>query len=200
MAINLSKGQSINLTKDDGAALSRVRMGLGWDAKVVEKRGLFGGVKRVEQDIDLDASALLCDANGPKEIVYFGQLRSADGSVVHTGDNRTGAGDGDDESIMVDLPAVPAWVQHVYFVVNSYSGQTFSEIDNAFVRVVDSANRDQEMVRYSLSANGPFTAMIMARVSRGPQGWTFTALGEPGQGRVANELAAMVQQSVAGLR
>lgn len=200
MAINLGKGQSINLTKADGAALQRVRMGLGWDAKVVEKRGMFGGVKQIQKDIDLDASALLCDANGPQEIVFFGQLRSRDGSVVHTGDNRSGAGDGDDESIMVDLPALPAWVQHVYFVVNSYTGETFSEIDNAFVRVVDSLSGDQELARYSLSANGPFTAMLMARVSRGPQGWVFTALGEPGQGRVANELAAMVAQSVANNR
>ncbi|MDR2254398.1 MAG: TerD family protein [Arthrobacter sp.] len=198
MAINLGKGQSINLTKQDGASLKNVRMGLGWDAKVIEKKGLFGGIKRIERDIDLDASALLCDANGPQEIVYFGQLRSRDGSVVHTGDNRTGAGDGDDESIKVDLTALPAWVQHVYFVVNSYTGETFSEIDNAFVRVVDSDNRDQELARYSLSANGPFTAMLMARVSRGPQGWAFTALGEPGQGRVANELVALVARNIAG--
>lgn len=200
MAINLSKGQSINLTKSDGVSLQRVRMGLGWDVKIIEKRGLFGGIKRIERDIDLDASALLCDANGVQEIVYFGQLRSRDGSVIHTGDNRTGAGDGDDESILVDLPALPAWVKHVYFVVNSYTGETFAEIDNAFVRVVDSAANDQELARYSLSANGPFTAMLMARVSRAPQGWSFTALGEPGQGRVAAELVAMVSQSLASLR
>lgn len=200
MAINLGKGQSINLTKADGGTLQRVRMGLGWDAKIVEKRGLFGGVKQIQKDIDLDASALLCDANGPQEIVYFGQLRSRDGSVIHTGDNRTGAGDGDDESIMVDLPALPAWVQHVYFVVNSYSGETFAEIDNAFVRVVDSLAGDQELARFALSANGPFTALLMARVSRTAQGWAFTAIGDPGQGRVANELAAMVAQSIANQR
>lgn len=200
MAINLSKGQSINLAKSDGAALQRVRMGLGWDVKIIERKKLFGGVKRIERDIDLDASALLCDGSAVKEIVYFGQLRSRDGSVVHTGDNRTGAGDGDDESIMVELPALPAWVQHVYFVVNSYTGETFAEIDNAFVRVVDSLSNDQELVRYSLSANGPFTAMLMARVSRTASGWTFTAIGDPGNGRVAGELVDLVQGHIASGR
>lgn len=103
MAINLNKGQTIDLRKPDGGGLTRVRMGLGWDAKTVTKKTLFGGTKTVTKSIDLDASALLCAGSEVVETVYFGHLRSDDGSLQHTGDNLTGAGDGDDESIVVDL-------------------------------------------------------------------------------------------------
>jgi tellurium resistance protein TerZ len=102
--VSLSKGQTVSLEKRGGGTLTRVRMGLGWDA--VKKKGLFGRLQ--EQSIDLDASALLFDAQGRLlDQVWFRQLQSRDGSVRHTGDNLTGAGDGDDESILVELPAVP---------------------------------------------------------------------------------------------
>src|SRR3954466_3259456 len=105
MRVNLSKGQKVSLAKRDGGTLTRVRMGLGWDA--VKKKGLFGGLK--SQTIDLDASCLLFDASGRLvDQGWFQQLRSADGSIQHTGDNLTGDGDGDDESIKVDLTRVPA--------------------------------------------------------------------------------------------
>ena len=98
MTVNLSKGQQVSLTKRGGGGLTVVRMGLGWDA--VKKRGLFG---RRSQSIDLDASALLFDGQGALvDAVWFGQLRSKDGSVQHTGDNLTGEGEGDDESVVVD--------------------------------------------------------------------------------------------------
>ena len=104
MSISLEKGQRISLEKPGGGALSKVTMGLGWDA--VKKRGLFG---MREQEIDLDASAVLFDANGNAvDAVWFRQLKSKCGSLVHTGDNRTGAGDGDDEQIICDLQRVPA--------------------------------------------------------------------------------------------
>ena len=188
MSINLNKGQTVNLTKSDGGSLSRVRMGLGWDTKIVTKKGLFGGSKQVQKDIDLDASALLIGGGRVLDTIYFGQLRSKDGSVQHTGDNLTGAGDGDDESIVVGLPAVYESVEHIVFVVNSFSGENFSEVDNAFVRVVDSNAGDQELAKFVLTGSGNHTALVMAKVSRSGGGWTFTAIGQPGNGRMARDL------------
>src|SRR4051794_32717875 len=126
MSVSLSKGQSVSLVKSGGGALAQVRMGLGWDA--VRKKGLFGSRA---QSIDLDASALLFDAGGSVlDQVWFQQLTSRDGSVQHTGDNTTGAGEGDDESIRVYLPGVPAAVTTIVFTVNSFTGQDFSQIEN----------------------------------------------------------------------
>lgn len=188
MSVNLSKGQTVNLAKQDGGELSRVRMGLGWDVKVVTKKKLFGGTKQVEKDIDLDASAIMIGGGRVLDTVFFGSLRSKDGSVNHTGDNLTGEGEGDDESIIVDLPLVNPQVEHIVFVVNSYSGENFTEIENAFVRVVDSAAQDTELVRYQLTGSGTHTALVMAKVSRTGNGWAFTAIGQPGEGRTARDL------------
>ena len=193
MGVNLSKGQTVNLTKQGGGSLSQVRMGLGWD--VMKKKGMFGGMKEVS--VDLDASALLMSADRQVlEIVYYGNLRSKDGSLMHTGDNLTGKGDGDDESIMVDLPRVPPAVAHIIFVVNSFSGQNFSQIENATARVVDSADRDRELVRYELSGSGRHTAIVMARLSRTGSGWTFTAIGTSGNARTAEQLVPLALQSI----
>jgi tellurium resistance protein TerZ len=184
MTITLSKGQRVPLNKHSGATLTRVRMGLGWDA--VKKRGLFG--KRT-QDIDLDASALLFDAEGRLvDQVWFQQLNSKDGSVHHTGDNLTGAGDGDDESIQVDLSRVPAEVQTLVFTVNSFTGQDFSQIENASCRLVDETSNDTEIARYNLTASGRHTAQIMAKLSRAGAGWSMTALGIPASGRTFHDL------------
>jgi tellurium resistance protein TerZ len=126
-----------------------------------------------------------------RDIVYFGQLRSKDGSLQHTGDNLTGAGDGDDESILVDLESVHPEIEHIVFTVNSYSGESFAEIDNAYVRVVDTYAKDAELARFTLTGSGPHTALVMARVSRTAQGWQITATGTPGRGRTAHELQAL---------
>ncbi|GAB3579905.1 TerD family protein [Calidifontibacter terrae] len=196
MSISLSKGQTVNLAKSDGGALSRVRMGLGWDAKVVTKKTMFGGSKQTQRSIDLDASAIVIGGGRVLDIVYFGSLTSKDGSIHHTGDNRTGAGDGDDESILVDLPAVAGSVEHIVFVVNSYSGENFQEIENAFVRVVDSQANDTELARFQLTGSGNHTALVMAKVSRQGAGWVFTAIGNPGNGRVARELEPLALQAI----
>lgn len=196
MAVNLGKNQTINLKKSNGGTLRHVRMGLGWDAKVVVKKGLFGGSKQTQKSIDLDASVILLDASGRVvETVYFGKLRSSDGSIQHTGDNRSGAGDGDDESITINLEQVPGNVQHLVFTINSYSGESFAEIENAFARLVDSDNRDEELCRYELTGTGHHTAMLMAKVSRDGNGWSFTSLGDPGHGRVAQELEHLAVQA-----
>jgi len=134
MAISLSKGQTISLKKES-AGLKRVHMGVGWDP--VAPKGFFAKLTG-PKDIDLDASLItLSAAKEPTGIIYFGQLQSADGAIVHTGDNLTGDGDGDDEVIKVDLERLDPNVETLVFFVNSYQGQTFNEVDNAFCRVLD---------------------------------------------------------------
>ncbi|MFX4292065.1 TerD family protein [Streptomyces bohaiensis] len=185
MGVNLSKGQAISLEKSDGGGLSAVSMGLGWQA--VKRSGflgkLFGG-----GDIDLDASAVLFAGREMADVVYYRQLKSKDGSVTHTGDNLTGGtGGGDDEVILVDLTAVPAEVDQIVFTVNSFTGQTFTEVEDAFCRLVDRTN-GEELARYTLTGGGAYTAQIMAKVSRRGGGWEMTAIGVPSQGRTFKDL------------
>jgi tellurium resistance protein TerZ len=192
MSISLNKGQSVSLQKSDGGGLTRVRMGLGWDAQKV--KGLFGKVK--EKSVDLDASCLLFDAaNMLRDQVWFSQLKSKDGALQHLGDNLTGRGDGDDESIVVDLSAVNPEITQLVFVVSSYSGQSFSAIENAFCRLIDSSN-EQEVARYDLSGSGAHTAQIMAKVSRSGSGWTMTALGVKTNGRTIKDMMPAVSQTL----
>jgi len=189
MSVNLVKGQKISLTKDGGEALRRVTMGLGWDAKKSKGFLGFGGGP---QSIDLDASCMLFDDGGRLvDAVWFNQLRSRDGSIVHTGDNLTGAGEGDDEQIQVDLASVPANVKTLVFVVNSFTGQSFAEIENAFCRIVDMSN-DNEIARYDLSAQGSHTAQVMAKLYRHNNEWKMHAIGEIGSGRTFQDLLPIV--------
>lgn len=184
MTVQLTKGGSVSLRKGDGGTLTRIRLGLGWTA--AKKRGLFG---MKNQSIDLDASALLFDKSGTLvDQVWFQQLTSTDGSVTHTGDNRVGGGDLDDESIRVDLSRVPANVVTLVFTVNSFTGQTFAQIESARVRIVDEGSGDTEIARYELAGSGPHTAQIMAKVSRSGNSWSVTALGIPTSGRTFREL------------
>ncbi|MEZ4606848.1 MAG: TerD family protein [Deinococcales bacterium] len=111
MSVNLSKGQKVSLAKE-GSSLNQLLMGLGWDVK--KSKGLFGFGSR-EQNVDLDASAVLFDAKGRQvDQVWFRQLKTSNGSVIHTGDNRTGAGDGDDEQILVQLDKLPQEAEHCF--------------------------------------------------------------------------------------
>ncbi len=193
MAINLQKGQKISLSKESGGALSKIVMGLGWDAKKTtggKLKGLFGGGKT--EAIDLDASCVMFDdQNKAVDIIYFGQLKSRDGSIIHTGDNRSGEGDGDDEQIKVDLDKVPDNVKSLVFTVNSFSGQTFNEIDNAYCRVVNSGN-NAEVARYTLSSQGSHTALIMTKVYRHNGEWKMHAIGENGSGRTIDALLPQI--------
>lgn len=188
MTINLAKGQRVSLAKQEGGALSRVRMGLGWDA--VKKRGFFGGLKM--QTIDLDASCLMFDGNGRLlDQVWFNQLQSKNGAVVHTGDNLTGAGVGDDESIIVDLTRLSPTVATLVFVVNSFTGQNFSQIENAFCRVVDSTT-EVELAKFELTGSGTHNAQVMAKLTRSAQGWEMTAIGAIANGRTFKDLLPVV--------
>ncbi|HEU4844113.1 MAG TPA: TerD family protein [Burkholderiaceae bacterium] len=189
MSVNLQKGQKISLDKEAGAALGRVVMGLGWDA--VKSKGFFGFGARSEP-VDLDASCVMFDeANRPLDVIWFRQLRSRDGSVVHTGDNRTGAGDGDDEQINVDLHAVPAGVHSLVFTVNSFTGQSFAQVENAYCRLLDAAS-GSEVARFNLSVQGPHTAQIMARVYRHHGEWKMHAIGENASGRTFDDLLPLI--------
>jgi len=194
MAINLQKGQKISLSKEaGGSGLTKIVMGLGWDAK--KTKGFFGLVSK-EQEIDLDASCVLFDeAKTPLDAVYFGQLKSRDGSIIHTGDNRTGAGDGDDEQIIVDLSRVSANVKSIVFIVNSFTGQNFSQIENAFCRVVNGVN-NQELARYNLSCTGNHTGMLMAKVYLHNGEWKMHAVGDNASGRTFDQ---MMPQIIAAL-
>ncbi|MGW4072361.1 TerD family protein [Streptomyces asiaticus] len=192
MTVNLAKGQRISLSKSDGGELTAVRMGLGWQA--APRKGFLA--RLTAKEIDLDASAVLFAGREAVDVVFFQHLTSDDGSVRHTGDNLVGgAGQGDDESILIDLQRVPVHVDQILFTVNSFSGQTFAEVQNAFCRLVDETN-GQELARYTLSGGGPYTAQIMAKVHRaggagggGAGGaWQMSAIGAPATGRTFQDL------------
>ncbi|MDR1576953.1 MAG: TerD family protein [Deltaproteobacteria bacterium] len=192
MGISLVKGQKISLEKESGGGLSQVVMGLGWDPVKAGEGGFFKKLASMfssPAEIDLDASCALFDENKkPLDFVWFRQLKSKDGSIVHTGDNLTGAGDAeDDEQIIVNLSKVPANVKTLVFTVNSFQGQTFNEVSNAFCRLVDSSTK-REIARYTLSGGGGHTAMIMAKIYRHDGGWKMSALGEAANGRVVEQL------------
>ncbi|NUP27642.1 MAG: stress protein [Nocardia sp.] len=170
--VSLQKGQRVSLRKEDGAALTFVKMGLGWDP--VQQRGMFGS-RTV--DIDLDASVVMFADMNPVDVAYYGQLTSKDGSIRHQGDNLTGEGAGDDEVILVDLTRLPAHVNNLVFVVTSYKGHTFGQVQNAFCRLIDGAN-NAELARYSLTGGTPTTAMAMAKLFRVGPDWKMQAIGE----------------------
>jgi tellurium resistance protein TerZ len=189
MTVNLKKGQRISLEKSAGGTLTKVRMGLGWDA--VKKRRFFG--KRA-QEIDLDASCIVFSAQGQRtDQVWFNQLVGKNGAIVHTGDNLTGDGEGDDESIIVDLQALPPDAHTLVFVVSSYSGQDFSQIENAYCRLIDATN-EREIARYELTGSGQHTAQVMAKVSRDGAGWSMTAIGAIADGRTFRDLEPIARQ------
>lgn len=192
--VSLTKGQTVSLAKSDGGALTRATMGLGWDVRKAKGlRGMFGGGGG---DIDLDASCLLFDASGQQiDQVWFQQLTSRDGSIVHTGDNRTGAGDGDDEQINVDLGRLPATVATLLFTVNSFTGDTFDKIENAYCRLLD-ATTNKELARFDLTGAGSHTGQVMAKLTRTNAGWDMKAIGEKTVGRTFHDMAPAIRASL----
>ncbi|GCE76196.1 TerD family protein [Cellulomonas biazotea] len=174
MGVSLAKGGNVSLTKE-APNLTKALIGLGWDARTTSGQGF-----------DLDASALLVDAGGrvlsDAHFVFYNNLTSPDGSVTHTGDNRTGEGDGDDEALLLDLPAVPAQVDKIVFPVSIYDAearrQSFGQVRNAFIRVVN-ASDNEEIARYDLSEDASTeTAMIFGEVYRYGAEWKFRAVGQ----------------------
>ncbi|WP_342428140.1 TerD family protein [Paenibacillus sp. FSL L8-0158] len=179
--INLVKGQKIDLTKGN-TGLTKVIAGLGWDP--VQSKGFFG-IKK-QPNIDCDASAILLDVNGKltqsDNVVCFHNKKSPCGSVVHSGDNLTGQGDGDDEQIAIDLARIPANVDKVLVVVNIYDcvnrKQDFGMIEKAYIRILDGAN-SKELVTFNLSDNYEgLTALVCGELYRHNNEWKFAAIGE----------------------
>lgn len=186
MAISLNKGGKLSLSKE-APDLKKVLIGLGWDARATD------GV-----DFDLDASAFLLGADGKvrseADFIFYNQLKSTCGSVQHTGDNRTGAGEGDDEALMVDLTRVPADVQKITFTVTIHEAdqrrQNFGQVQNAFIRLVN-AETNTEVARYDLAEDASTeTAMIFGELYRYGSEWKFGAVGQG----YAGGLAAMCRQ------
>lgn len=192
MSVNLQKGQKVELRKSDGGSLRRVMVGLGWD-EVKQSRGFFAPKP---QDIDCDASAFLCMGGrltSNQDVVYFGNLRHGSGAVAHMGDNLTGAGEGDDEQILVDLSVLPGQYDKIVFAVNIYQAaqrrQHFGMIQNAFIRICD-AETSQELCRYNLSENyDGMTAMIFGELYLYKGQWKFNAIGQPTRDNSISELA-----------
>lgn len=186
MAISLNKGGNLSLSKTD-PSLTQVLVGLGWDARATD------GV-----DFDLDASAFLLGENdkvrGEHDFIFYNQTRSPEGSVEHTGDNRTGAGDGDDEAVKIDLSKVPADVNKIAITVTIHDadsrGQNFGQVQNAFIRVLNDQSH-VEIVRFDLNEDySTETAMIFGELYRHNGEWKFRAVGQGYNGG----LSAMCRQ------
>lgn len=187
MGISLQKSQSVSLAKEARGGLSRITLGVGWD---VAKGGFFGRMMGGGGDIDLDASCLTFDAEKTVlEAVWFGKLTNAAGTIRHSGDNLTGEGDGDDESIAIQLDRLDPKVEYIVLTVNSFRGQTFDKVANAFGRVVDNQS-GREMARFDISDSGPHTGLILASLSRNGGQWDFKAIGERTAGRTVHDLTA----------
>lgn len=191
--INLVKGQKIDLTKGN-AGLSSVIVGLGWDPAEA-KRGFFGVKKKA--NVDCDASALMLNENGKlikkDNLICFHNKQSPCNSVIHSGDNLTGDGDGDDEQIRVNLSAVPADVHKILVVVNIYDAtnrkQDFGMIKSAYIRVMNAVGNN-ELIRFNLSDNYTgFTALICGELYRQGGEWKFAAIGEGSHAAHINQLA-----------
>ncbi|MBQ5383806.1 MAG: TerD family protein [Treponema sp.] len=195
MAISLSKGQKVSLTKDK-PGLSEVCVGLGWD-EVKKSKGFFASLLSTPQDIDCDASVYLLKngklASGD-DMIFFNNKKHKSGAVYHHGDNLTGGGDGDDEQVTINLQKVPAEYDRIAIAVNIYKAgerkQHFGMVENAFIRVVDKSN-NTEICRYNLTDNySGSTGVIFGEVFRDGGEWKFNAVGEGIQASYINEVAA----------
>lgn len=195
MAVNLQKGQKVELRKSDGSTLKHVMIGLGWDA-AEKSGGIFGGLFTKHHDIDCDATVFMC-RNGKLtdtgDVVYFGNLEHKSGAIRHMGDNLTGEGEGDDEQIYLDLTKFPPQYDRAVFVVNIYKArernQHFGMIKNAFIRICDNDARE-ELCRYNLSENyDDMTAMIFGEIYLRNGQWKFGAIGQATKDNSISELA-----------
>ena len=182
MPINLSKGQKVDLTKGN-AGLDSILVGLGWDTNKYD-----GG-----HEFDLDVSVFMTGDNGKVEnetnFVFYNNPQDRAGSVIYSGDNRTGEGEGDDESVKVTLSKVPANVQKISFTVTIHEadarGQNFGQVSNAYIRIVDTA-KNEELLRYDLGEDYSIeTAIVVAELYRHNGEWKFAAVGSGFQGGLA---------------
>ena len=195
MAVNLQKGQKINLKKADGSSLTKIMVGLGWDA-AEQKGGFLSSLLGSTKQIDCDASVFICKDGKLRDnddVVYFGNLEHNSGAVKHMGDNLTGEGEGDDEQIFVNLSRMPEQYDKLIFVVNIYKGeerkQHFGMIKNAFIRIVDN-DTNIELCRYNLSDNyDDMLAMVAGEVYKKNGEWKFNAIGNGTKDKSLGELS-----------
>ena len=182
MAVSLSKGQKVSLTKEN-PGLCNVVVGLGWDVNRFDTGGAF----------DLDTAAFMLGDNGrcptDKEFIFFGNLNHPSGAVQHMGDNKTGAGDGDDEQIRINLSAVPENISKIAFTVTIYEAeerrQNFGQVNNAFIRIYNEAN-GEELLRYDLGEDFSIeTAVVFGELYKHGGEWKFNAIGGGYQGGLA---------------
>ena len=182
MSINLQKGQKIDITKGN-PNLIKLLVGLGWDTNKYD-----GG-----HDFDLDASAFLLDKEGKtqseQDFVFYNNTHGGQNSVIHTGDNRTGAGEGDDEQVKIDLSKVPANIEKIAFTITIHEAverkQNFGQVSNAFVRIFN-AEDNKELVRYDLGEDFSVeTAIVVAELYRHSSEWKFNVVGSGFQGGLA---------------
>jgi stress response protein SCP2 len=185
--VSLAKRQTVSLTKTGAPPLRRVAMGLGWDPAAAGR------------SIDLDASAIAIDRRGKKaDSVWFMSKSAFRGAIEHSGDNLTGDGAGDDETITVALDALPADVDAVVFVVNSFHGQKFTEVRSAYCRLLD-LDSGAELVRFDLTDSKPSTGVVMSVLRRAGAAWEMTAIGEFHDGKTARAMYKPAEEVVRAL-
>lgn len=185
MSINLTKGQKIDLRKKSGDSLTNFCVGVNWG--MIEKKGFFGGIKKIA--VDLDASCALFDEHkNLLDVVYFGQLNSKDGSINHSGDDLEGDADGDDgldnEIISVNLTRIPQNVDQVVFFLNSFQKQDFATVPFAAIRLYEGTpTRVNDVVAtYDIATDSSFrgyVSMVMGKLYKRNNEWKFSAIGEP---------------------
>ncbi|WP_269914357.1 TerD family protein [Acinetobacter sp. HY1485] len=175
MAISLSKGGNVNLSKE-APSMTKAKLGLGWNPRATDGK-----------EFDLDAVAFLIGQNekvrSDADFIFYNQKQSTDGSIVHHGDNRTGEGAGDDEVVSVDLSRVPADIQKIILAVTIHEGQArnqnFGQVGGAYIRVLNENAGNQEVARFDLSEDGSTeTAMIFGELYRHNGEWKFRAVGQ----------------------
>ncbi|MFR8228588.1 MAG: TerD family protein [Anaeromassilibacillus sp.] len=189
MAISLQKGQKIDLHKKDGSQLTNLMVGLGW--KEVQQKGGLLGLFKQKEDVDIDASVIMLNANGKipskEEIIFFNHKDHSTGCVHHCGDNLVGGTMGgmeDSEQILVDLTRVPQIVDRIVFVVNIYNcvqrKQHFGMVENAYIRIVDKGS-NETIAYYNLTEDySGKTSMVVGEIYRRGDSWKFNAIGQPG--------------------
>ncbi|MCD1261470.1 TerD family protein [Paenibacillus athensensis] len=174
MAINLTKGQKVDLTKTN-PGLAKITVGLGWDTNKYD-----GG-----KDFDLDVSVFAANSEGKvaseKDFIFFNNKQNENGSIVHSGDNRTGEGEGDDEQVRIDLPNVPAGVEKIAFTITIYEAaersQNFGQVSRAYARIVNDAN-NEELIRFDLGEDFSIeTGVVVGELYRHSGEWKFSAIG-----------------------
>ncbi|WP_026829440.1 TerD family protein [Exiguobacterium artemiae] len=197
MSINLTKGQKIDLTKGNNN-LQNLTVGLGWDPIQQQPTGFLSRLLgNSNNEIDCDATVFMLDSNGKiqrsEDVIYFGKLKSDCNSVIHTGDNLTGEGDGDDEQLLISLNKIPTNIHRLLFVVNIYEctnrGQHFGMIKNAYIRIEDSTNK-KELLKFNLSSNfSGLTSLIAGELYRHNNDWKFNAIGDGTHDTSINEIS-----------